>query len=414
MGEQRLGMLDDIGRPGLEQSVSGHGEDRSKRRRAQCGVEPRRLSRKPLHAGGDREQHHRHQVHRDAAVKRILARDSGRERDQQRAGQDPRDLPPLAEEDDDARHRQREKERGERIAQQRGIAEQGHPAVREPLEGRARLPGHEPLRPEGVHERLGRRGHAVAAGDDRGHARGGPQGQSYQECALQPAVARAEPAHREGEPDPSHQHHGRLRKPDDDGARQPERDPLADGGLACAQLEREEHHQDGRGRVGLVLLDLRAVADERHAHGKQRQRERRGQAFERTQREAAKEDERGDAHDEREEPERMLARPERQDHQLLDEKKGARRHLVEPERLEQELAHRQPENVPREEDLVQPKRRGAHERPDPQGDPQAHEHGHAQGAPQKPRSHRHDLPRGGTGRKRPLREWAGSSSSRPP
>src|SRR5262249_37757907 len=199
--------------------------------------------------------------------------------------------------------------------------------------------------PKIVHELFGGGRHAVHAGDDCYQGCNRPQWESEKQRAAGFSFSRKEPFERKVEPDPGHHEHGRLRKPNNEKARDAgECEPLR-GSVALEQLQRKERQDNCGKQIALVLLNFSAEPDERHANREKKQRNRRPDGRQDFFRQAPEKKKAGEATNERNQPQRHLVRAKNVYRKPLEEQKSARRDLVQRERFRKEVAQRQLQNV---------------------------------------------------------------------
>ena len=243
--------------------------------------------------------------------------------------------------------------------------------------------GRNPPLPEIVHERGGRRGHALAAHRNGNDRRDRPDRHDAEQHPAVARVTRRQPAKRERRADPRHDDDRRLREP-----RQQEPDGPGDRqasgrAIPLPKIQGEQQEQDRRRRVHRVLLHFGAIPNEGNRDGIERDREGNGPPVEHPLGEPAEEEDAGDGAQEGEEPQRELGLTQQRDHHPLRQQKSPRRDLVEVERAGEQVAQRQPDDVAAEKDLVQPEGhvRGIRPsaQPDAEQDEETQESGHWKG-----------------------------------
>ncbi len=155
------------------------------------------------------------------------------------------------------------------------------------------------------------------------------------------------------DPDARQHEHRRVREPDrrGPGRRQAEEPPRR----RRARGQRHQPARQGDGDVGRVLLHLRRIINQPIRQREHRQRDQRGRRAQIAAREPLEEEQRGDAGQERDEPERpdrVHRRPARDPFERQEAGRGELSGLQRPE----EPGERPLEDVPRERSLVHPER----------------------------------------------------------
>ena len=189
---------------------------------------------------------------------------------------------------------------------------------------------------------------------DREGRSDGPDRNGDENRAARLRIAIENPRHQKGSAQARQREDGRLGERHESGAGDPGEDASGRRGVRVPKPESHEGEREDRRDVDPVLLDLGAVTNEGHADRERRDGERHRVPREQALRQPQEEHQRREAGDQREEPERQVARAEDPADALLGQEESDRRHLVVAERLEEQLLRGSVHQVSHERQLVEP------------------------------------------------------------
>jgi len=217
------------------------------------------------------------------------------------------------------------------ITKQREIRKRRREAFPKPVDSRrsSERERNETASREIFHEGAGGGRHAANTDDDADNRCRGPQGQCEEKGPQSVLVTGQEPVHGECESEASHYEDGGLRKTDDRESDKTQKEQAFCRGAAVAQVERDQHEQDGSHHIQLVLLYDHGVANEREAICEYEQCDCWSDTGERTFCKAAEEEQADNSAQERKESECEFIVAENCDRAALDEQKSQRGNLVE-------------------------------------------------------------------------------------